>query len=766
MWQFPPFRLDAANQCLYRGETRVPLMPKPFAVLQYLVEHAGRLVTQNELLTAIWPETYVQPEVLRRYILEIRRVLGDQPEAPRFIETVPKRGYRFIAEVTVVEAETPINPAGPVNRHRAHPMLATAALLGFGLLVAGGFLWSRLQPTRLTGRDTIILAEFTNATGDPVFDGTLRQGLAVQLEQSPFLSIVSDEQIQQTLRLMRLPPDARLTLQVAREVCQRTDSTVLLSGSIAQIGARYSLILKAVSCSAGDSVASTEVQASDKSHVLEALSKATSSVRGKLGESLATIQRFDTPLAQASTSSLEALKVYSLGLHEAVANGNSLVAIPLLQRATKLDPNFAIAYLTLGHTYWNVGETTLAAENIRKAFELRAGLTEGEKLRIESAYTSLVINNLEKARRAYEVWAQTYPRDWTPRNHLGVIYTVLGQHERALAEYLAALRIYPDSGLIRGNVIFSYLALDRPDEARSVLNEAGTKNPDLPSLLVLRYRLAFLRRDFNVMKEQVTLAAGKPGLEAQMLANEAASAAYFGRSERARMLSRQAVESAGRADEKEAAAGFEADAALREALFGSVGAAKNCASAALQLSPGPDVQYRAALALALVGDRVPPRALAQLPRFWSAEVGLAENLDKRFPEDTIVQLMYLPVLRAQVCLNRDDASKAIDALQPALPYEVGAVLLPAYVRGLTYLAAHRGSDARAEFQKILDHRGVVFNSPIGALAHLQIARSLVMQGDSIGARSAYQEFLDLWKDADPDIPILRKARDESTKLSQ
>jgi DNA-binding winged helix-turn-helix (wHTH) protein/Flp pilus assembly protein TadD len=752
MWQFPPFRLDAADQCLYRGETRVPVMPKPFAVLQYLVEHAGRLVTQDELLTAIWPETYVQPEVLRRYILEIRRVLGDQPEAPRFIETVPKRGYRFIADVIVVEPKTPINPTATVNRHRAHPMLATAALLGFGLLLAGGFLWSRLQPTRLTGKDTIILAEFTNATGDPVFDGTLRQGLAVQLEQSPFLSIVSDEQIQHTLHLMRQPPDAKLTLQIAREVCQRTGSTVLLSGSIAQIGARYSLILKAVSCSTGDSVASSEVQAPDKSHVLEALSKTTSNVRAKLGESLATIQRFDTPLAQASTSSLEALKVYSLGHHEVVANGDSLAAIPLLQRAAKLDPNFAIAYLTLGQTYWNVGENTLAAENIRQAFDLRASLTEGEKLRIESAYTSLVTNNLEKARRAYGVWAQTYPRDWSPRNHLGVIYTVLGLHERALAEYRAALRIYPDSGLIRGNMISSYLALDRPDEARSVLNEAETKNPDLPSLLVLRYRLAFIRRDFNGMKEQVTLAAGKPGLEGELLAIDAASAAFFGRLERARMLSRQAVASAGRADEREAAAGFEADAALREAFFGNGAAAKEGARAALQLSTGPDVQYRAALALAMVGDGGPARALA-------------EDLDKRFPEDTIVQSMYLPVLRAQVCLKRDDASKAIDALQSALSYEVGAVLLPAYVRGLAYLAAHRGGDARAEFQKILDHSGVVFNSPIAALAHLQIARSFVMQGDSIGARNAYREFRDLWKDADPDLPILRRARDQAAKLS-
>jgi len=759
MWQFQTFRLDVVNQSLYRGDERIPLMPKPFAVLQYLVEHAGRLVTQDELLDAIWPETHVQPEVLRRYILEIRRVLGDQPETPRFIETVTKRGYRFIAEVRAVEPERPAvsSQAAPSLTvewkpgGRSVPKLAAVLVIAF-VLSAGGFLWLRSQPRRLTEKDAIILAEFTNTTGDQVFDGTLRQGVSVQLEQSPFLKVISDEQIQQTLRLMERPPDAKLTLEVAREACQRTGGTVLIGGSLAQIGSRYSLILKAVNCANGESIASTEAQAMDRSHVLEALGKVSSDIRKKLGESLATIQRFDTPLVQASTSSLEALQVYSLGYKEAVAKGDSVGAIPLLQRAIKLDPNFAMAYSTLGLTYWNVGEYTLASENIRRAFELRGGLTEWEKLRIESEYPSLVTGNLEKARRAYEVWAQTYPRDWVPRNHLGVIYSVLGQHEQALAEYRDAQRLYPEGGLIRGNLIVGYLALDRLEEAQSMIAEAKRRNSDSPGLGTIRYRLAFLRNDMSAMEQEVRLGFGKPGVEGQLLWYEAATAAYLGQLQKARTLCRQAVASVQRSEGSEAAAGYESEGALTEALLGNEVAAKSRSEAALRLSTGADVQYRAALALAAAGERAKARALG-------------DDLGKRFPEDTMIQFLYVPTLLAQLSL-RDDPSKAIELLQRTVPYERGGGLYPAYVRGLAYLGAHRGGEAEAEFQKILNHRGIVFNSPIAALAHLQTGRAFLMQGDKEKARAAYQDFLRLWKDADADIPILIQAKAELTRLNR
>jgi len=341
MWQFETFRLDVVNQSLYRRGERIPLMPKPFAVLQYLVEHAGRLVTQDELLDAIWLETHVQPEVLRRYILEIRRVLGDHPESPRFIETVTKRGYRFIAEVALLPPQPPDAAAVAVERKPGR--LGITAILAVSIMASAWIGYLHVRPRRLTEKDAIVLSELTNTTGNTVFDGTLRQGLAVQLEQSPSLKVVSDEEIQRTIRLMKRPSDTKLTPDVAREVCQRTGSTILIEGSIAQIGARYSLILRAVNCASGESIASAEGQAADKNHVLQALGAASSDMRKKLGESLATIQRFDVPLVQAATSSLEALQVYSLGYKEKVAKGDSVAAIPLLQQATKLDPNFAMA---------------------------------------------------------------------------------------------------------------------------------------------------------------------------------------------------------------------------------------------------------------------------------------------------------------------------------------------------------------------------------------------------------------------------------------
>jgi len=752
VWQFPPFRLDVANQCLYRDDVRISLMPKPFSILQYLVEHAGRLVTQDELLTAIWPETHVQPEVLRRYILEIRRALGDQPETPRFIETITKRGYRFIAEVTPVEPQGDGNPeAVPKRRFQGRTTALMTVSLIAGLAMLSGYLLSRSRPPGPGGKDMIVLAELTNTTGDPVFDGTLRQGLTVQLEQSPFLSVVPEERIQQTLRLMQRASDMRLTTEIAREACERIGGTIVLGGSIAQIGTQYSLILKAVNCSNGELVATTQAQASDKNHVLAALGRACSDIRKKLGESLATIQKFDTPLVQASTSSLEALHAYTLGYRQVVVKGDSAAAVPLLQRATMLDPKFAMAYSTLGLTYWNLGESNLAAVNIQRAFDLRAGLSEWEKLRIEAAYPSLVTKDLDKARRVYEVWAQTYPRDWNPRNHLGVIYIVLGEPDRALGEFREAVRLNSESGLVWGNLVAALVGLDRLAEARSIAHEAQSKNHDSPGLRACLYRIGFLQNDREEMKEQVEYGGGKPELERGFLGIEAATEAYFGHLGKARELYDRAVASAQRADSTEAAADDESDAALMEALFGNESVALRQARSALELSTGSDAQYRAAVSLSLAGD---------LARAQS----IADSLNRRFPEDTIVQLLYLPALRAQVWLGRHEPAKAVEALKPALAYDLGGALYPAYVRGLAYVAAHNGKAAEREFQRILDHRGIVLNSPIGALAHLQIGRAYALESDVAKARTAYQEFLSLWGDSDAGIPVLTQARAELAKL--
>jgi serine/threonine protein kinase/tetratricopeptide (TPR) repeat protein len=604
---------------------------------------------------------------------------------------------------------------------------------------------------KLTDKDTIVLSDFTNTTGDTVFDGTLRQGLSVQLEQSPFLSIVSDQQVQQTMRMMDQKLDSKLTPELARELCQRVGGKAVIDGSIAQIGTQYLVTLKVVNCSTGELLTSTEAQASDKSHVLDALGKAASEIRKKLGESLSAVQKYDTPLYQATTPSLEALQSFSLGL-KSVAQGDSAAALPFVERAIKLDPNFALAYAVLGTDYSNLGENKIASDNVRKAYELRDHASERERLFIEAQYHTLVTGDLDKAQQAMKVYAQTYPRDWLPHNLLGDVLSTLGQHEKTLVEEREALRLYPDTSITYINFILSFIHLNRFEEARSNANEASAKKLDVSDSL---YLLSFLQNDADGMKEQVALNADKPGVEDDFLGNEADTAAYSGRIGNAREFSRRAAASAQRAKQRETAASYEVGAGIREALFGNIVEARHRIDSALKLSTGRDVQYGVALVLAMIGDSAQARVLA-------------DSLGRDFPEDTIVQFNYLPTLHAQVAISSNDAPKAIEMLQSARPYELGVLnnftMYPVYVRGQAYLGAHRGSEAAAEFQKIIDHRGIVLNEPIGALAHLQIGRAYAMQGDTAKAKAAYQDFLSLWKDADPDIPIFILAKAEYAKL--
>ncbi len=637
--------------------------------------------------------------------------------------------------------------------------LTGATILVIGLALAGWLFFSR-KAHALTDKDTIVLADFANTTGDPVFDGTLRQGLSVQLEQSPFLSLISDERIHQTLHLMGQPAGAKLTPEVARELCVRTGSAAVLEGSIAQIGTRYDVILKAANCSNGESVASTEAQASDKSHVLDALSKASSELRKKLGESLSTVKKLDMPLEDAATPSLEALQAFSLGIKTMNETFDSAAAVPFFKRAIKLDPDFALAYLELANCYQNLGERSLASENTRKALELTGRMSDVEKLGVEGVYYCCVTGNLEKTRQVAEVQAQTYPREANPPAALGDIYALLGRYESALVEYRKSFGLNPAIAATYANLVDGYIYLDRLDEARATAEEAEAKNLDSPYMRGLLYSLAFLQNDVAGMQRQVAWAAGKPGAEDNLLSGEADTSGYSGRLGIAREFSRRAVASAERAEEKETAAVYEAEAALREALFGNRAEGRQRSEAALKLSTGRDAQYGAALARALAGDS-------------SGAQPLIDNLAGRFPEDTIVQFNYLPTVRAQIALNMSDAAKAIDALQVAAPYELGTPslgiaplfsLYPVFVRGQAYLAARQGSEAAAEFQKILDHRGVVLNGAIAPLAHLGLARAYLLQGNTSKARAAYNDFLTLWKDADPDIPILKEAKAEYAKL--
>jgi eukaryotic-like serine/threonine-protein kinase len=733
---------------------RVKLQEQPFHVLTVLLQRPGEVVTREELCNQNWPaDTFVDfDNSLNTAINKLREALGDSADSPRFIETLPRRGYRFIAPV-IGDGTTMGTSVGVSARPRWRKIVAGAAIAVLAAGIAGGLIWRARQARRLTDKDTIVLGDFANSTGDPVFDGTLREGLSVQLQQSPFLSLVSGEGIHQTLQMMGQPTNVRLTPEIAREVCQRTNSRAALDGSIALIGTRYDLILKAVTCVNGDLLASTEAQADDKSHVLDALGEIASEMRRKLGESLSTVQKYNTPLEQATTPSLEALQAFSLGVKAQLA-GDNVAPVAFFQSAIQLDPNFAAAYDAMGGENEVIG-TALAVENIRKAFELRTRVSEREKLIIEGDYYSHVTGDLMKARQSYILGEQIYPREITFRTSLGILYNALGQYEAGLREHLEAVRLAPYAINYRF-VVYTYLSLNRDEDAAALVREAHGKGLDsgAPTL----YSLTFYRNDIAEMSRQVAAWAGKPEQDDLLLALEADTAAYFGHLGRARDLSRQASSSAKRAGENESSATYDAVAALREGLFGNSIQAGQRTALAKERSGGPDKYYAVVLALAYAGGD---------------SQGLADNFNESFPENTVVQFNYLPTLRAKLALNHANPQQALDTLEVAAPYELGLPTLwfynwpnlyPVYVRGEAYLAAHKGSEAAAEFQKILDHRGIVLNEPIGALAHLQLGRAYAMQGDTTRARAAYQSFLTLWKGADPDIPILKQAKAEYAKL--
>jgi serine/threonine protein kinase/tetratricopeptide (TPR) repeat protein len=635
--------------------------------------------------------------------------------------------------------------------------ISVPVLILIALIAAGLYYRSRRIP-QLTDKDTVVLADFTNTTGDTVFDGALRQALSAQLEQSPFLNLLSDSRIAQTLSLMAQPKDARVTHELAREVCQRTASAAALQGSIAQVGTEYLLTLKAVNCSNGESLASTTAQARDKNHVLDAMGEMAAAMRGKLGESLTSVQKYDAPAENVTTPSLEALQAYSLGYKAQVVKNDYAAAIPFFQRAVSLDPNFAMAYARLASNYFNLNQTVRAAEASRKAFELRERVSEREKFYIASHYGHFVTGNLEEARKSYELWAQTYPRDSSPSNNLAVIYNNLGDYANTLARAQQTLRMNPGSGTSYSNLVTAYLSVNRLDEARSTADEAKSRNLDSPLNHANLYLIDYLQHDSDGMEREAAQLMGKPGYEDVALYYEAETAACAGQLAKAKELSQRAAESARRADEKETAAGYEAEAALRAALVGDMAFAQRQAEEVLPLSEGGDVKAMSAMALGLTGDS-------------ATATRVADDLNRRLPEDTIVQYDYLPLIRAAVALHDGAAEKAIAALAPAAQYELGAasqnlnfLLYPVYLRGLANLAAKRGTDAAAEFQKILDHPGVVLNEPIGTLAVLGLGRAYVLAGDSAKARTEYQNFFALWINADPNVPILQQAKTEYSRL--
>ena len=613
----------------------------------------------------------------------------------------------------------------------------------------------------LTNKDTIVLADFSNSTGDPVFDGTLRQGLAVQLEQSPFLSLIPEDRIHQLLQLMGQPADARLSPAIAKDICARAAGAAVLEGSIASLGSQYVVGLRATNCRTGDVLDEEQVQAARKEDVLSALSQIASTFRTRVGESLATVEKHDTPLAEATTPSLEALKAYSAGSRVFQSATGLDAAMLQFKRATEIDPGFAMAHASLGLVYSFMGEATLSAESARKAYELRDRASDRERFFITAAYELQVTGDLEKAQQICETWAQTYPRDLVPPGLLASsIYPTLGKYDKAVDAAKRQIDLDADFPIGYYQLSFNSVYLDRLDEAENALRRASDRKLDIPEFPIQRYDIAFLKGDKPGMDREVAQAQGKGGAEVMVSARAAFVLAYSGQLQQARKMSQRALTLAQQTGERGRAALVASGAAMLEALAGNAPAASQGAVAALELSKDRDVEYGAALALSADSSR---------------SQALANDLETRFPQDTAVRFGYLPTIRAVLALNRGEPSKALELLKTAAPFELGVplcsvppaffgVLYPAYFRGAAYLALHQGTEAAVEFQKILDHRGMVISDPIGALAHLQLGRALVLTGNPVKAKLAYQDFLSLWKDADPDIPIFKQARAEHAKL--
>jgi eukaryotic-like serine/threonine-protein kinase len=798
VYEFGPFRLDTLQRLLFRGGELIPVSPKTLDTLIVLVKNHGQLIEKEQLFRLIWPGAFVEESNLAGQVSQLRKLLSE-PMGSNPIETFPKRGYRFVAAVRSIDGsvvsvpqttELPAPPAAPAaaELHQL-PLPTRRRWLAAGIVVIGAamllsylvFLRSHstpapapgpatpLAPTtaasasgqgsraataRLTARDSVLLADIQNETGDAVFDDTLRQALTIQLEQSPFLALVSDQQIQRSLGLMQRPKNSRLTPEMAWEVCQRTGSAAVIYGSIANLGNQYILGLRAVDCRNGDLLANRQTTAEGRDHVLQAVDAAATALRGQLGESLAEVQQYNTPIEEATTPSLPALEAYSLGWLMNYRKGDSAAALAFFERAVQLDPRFAMAYAALGQARSNLHEPGRAAQYLKSAYELRGRVSERERFYIESRYQRLVTGDLEQARLINQQWSQVYPRDALPQTSLALIDRLLGQYPRALTEAKRALQLSPDSAQSYANLSFSYLLLNQLSEVKAVTDEAQSKDLDSPLLRLDLYFLAFLQHDGTAAEQLDGWAAGQPsGVEDRFLEDKAAQNAYAGNLNQGLVLTRRAIAAALRSGAKEPAASYENTWALIQALLGNPAQARLHAGAALRLANDRETRYGSAMVFALADD--PERARQ-----------LASSLDKEFPQDTAVQFCYLPTVRAVLALRRGDVPEALRNLEVTRPYELGKVttLYPVYFRGLAYLAASQPREAAAEFQKIIDMPGVVIDDLIGVLAPLQRARALAMQGLTEQARAGYQSFLALWQAGEPSNPLLTAARAEYAQL--
>jgi DNA-binding winged helix-turn-helix (wHTH) protein/tetratricopeptide (TPR) repeat protein len=769
--RFGSFEADLQEGKLTKGGIRIRLQEQPLRILVLLLERPGELVTREEIRQKLWSrDTFVEfDDALNTAVRKLRAALNDSADNPRFLETVPRRGYRFIAPVAWAAEPRAVAPITSPVRQRPYLYFWLAAALIVAVAAVGGYRHFRHPGFQITPKDTIVLADFANSTGDTVFDDTLKTALNVSLRQSPFLNVLPDSEVVKTLQQMTRPANTKLTPEVARELCQRAGSKAFLAGAIGSLASEYVLGLKAVNCQIGDTLAEEQVTAASKEKVLDALGEAASKLRGELGESLATVQKFDVPLERATTSSLEALKALSLGKKASDEKG-AAAGLPYDQRAIELDPNFAMAYRAVGIDYTNLSELGRASEYFTKAFQLREHASEREKLTISAEYYSYVTGELDKSAQTFQEEIESYPREDAAYVNLGLVYALQGQHEKAAGITRQAVRLAPDAVSEYEDLANYALALQRFDEARQIIHEAQARKLDDYLLRNVIYALGFLTSDSAAMAEQQQWFAAKRESENVGLALASDTEAYGGHLANARELTKRAVDSAIRADSKENGALWQANAALQQAAYGNAAGARQSAAQALKLAPASrGIESEAALAFAMAGDMTRAESLAQ-------------DLGKRYPLDTQMQSLWLPAIQAQLALDKKNPALAMNTLQTASPIELGWVpfvlniscLYPVYVRGEAYLAAGQGSAAAAEFQKILDHSGIVWNCWTGALAHLGVARANALESrasrgaDAEGARvralAAYRDFLTLWKDADPDIPILKEAQAEYAKL--
>ena len=767
IYEFGPFTVDPQRELLLRKGEPVALTPKAFQILLVLLRRAQEIVTKDELMQAVWPDTFVEEANLSRNIFLLRKALGETPQDHRYIVTIPGRGYRFTEsalrlpdpDISLVAASRSNVEIELVERKR-WPWVALA-LVAIAAIGVGVWRLSLHRGPVLTERDTVLLGDFANSTGDSVFDETLRQGLRVQLSQSPFLSLISDDRIQQNLRMMGRPADTKLTPDVAREICQRTGSAAVLGGSIVTLGGGYVVSLNARNCRSGDDLADEQMQVGRKEDVLNALGRLATDLRQRLGESLPTVERYSRPLEQATTPSLEALKAYSSGVRVSFTSGE-VAGIPLLERAVSIDPKFALAHAHLGLWYSGLDESELGAASTSRAYALRDNVTEPERYFITAMYQRDVTGNLEASRQTLELWAQAYPRDVYMHSLLsGFTSQGTGRYELSIEEAKSSIALDPDFTPAYVNWAFSDLYLDRLDDIATVLQKASERKVQTPELVMLSYFAALLKNDPTGVQRAIDASKDTPGADDWMAFSQSLVMARCGWIRAASEMSRRAIEMALQSKHRARAATFMAGQAVWQGFFGDRAGAVRTARAALQLSKARDVEFAAAFAFGLAGETGQLRALAQ-------------DLEKRFPEDTSVQSNYLPALQALLALHDSHPEKAIDLLQKCVPHEFDVTALdfndffgglyPIYVRGEALAMMHRDREAAAEFEKILAHRGLLAADPLAAVVTLHMARAYARAGDAQKAKPAYESFLASWKDADPGIPMSTEARREYETL--